>query len=63
MTDSLIFIAHRKNPGIRDILQTRKYSAHCNHIIKDGQQNATIVVSLEKFDMISLFGRYFREAI
>ena len=52
MTDSLIFIAQRKT---RDILQIRKYSAHCNHSrpVKDGRQNATIVISLEKFDMIS----------
>ena len=57
MTDSLIFIAQRKS---RDILQTRKYSAYCDRSIKDGWQNATIVGSLEKFDMISLFFRYFR---
>ena len=57
MTDSLIFIAQGKS---RDIIQTRKYSAHCNRSIKDGRQNATIVLSLEKFDMILLFLRYFR---
>ena len=33
----------------QDILQTPKYSAHCNHRIKDGQHNITIIVSLEKF--------------
>ena len=57
MTDSLIFIAQRKS---RDILQTWKYSAHCDRSIKDDQQNATIVISLEKFDLILLFLRYFR---
>ena len=57
MTDSLIFIAQRKS---RDILQTRKYSTHCDRSIKDGWKNATIVVSLEKFYMILLFLRYFR---
>ena len=57
MTDSLIFIVQRKS---WDILQTQKYSAHFNCSIKDGRQNATLVVSLEKFDIISLFLRYFR---
>ena len=57
MTDSLIFIAQRKS---RDKLQTQKYSAHCDRSTKNGRQNATIVVSLEKFDMILLFLRYFR---
>ena len=57
MTDSLIFIAERKSWDIR---QTQKYSAHCDCSIKDGRQNATIVISLEKFDMILLFLRSFR---
>ena len=52
MINSLIFIAQRKS---RDILQTQKYSALCDRSIKDGRQNATIVASLEKFDMIFLF--------
>ena len=55
MTDSLIFIAQRKSG---DILQTWNYSANCDRSVKDGQQNATIVVSLEKFGMILLFLRY-----
>ena len=58
MTDSLIFIAQRA--GICYIVQTRKYRAHCDRSIKDGRQNATIVVSLIKFDMISLSLRYFQ---
>ena len=57
MTDSLIFIAQRKS---RDILQTRKYSAHCDRSIKDARQNTTIVVSLEKFNIVLLFLRYVR---
>ena len=57
MTDSLIFIAQRKS---QDILQTRKDSAHCDHTIKDGRQNVTIVVSQENFDIILMFLRYFR---
>ena len=57
MTDSLTFIAQRKS---RELLQTWKCRAHCDHSIKDGLQNAAIVVSLEKFNMISLFLRYFR---
>ena len=57
MTDSLIFIAQRKS---RDIIQTWKYSPHCNCGVKDDWQNATLVVSFEKFGMILLFLRYFR---
>ena len=57
MTDSLIFIAQRKD---QNILQARKYSAYCNCSIKDGRQNAAIVMSLEKFYIILLFLRYFR---
>ena len=56
MTDSLIFITQRKD---RDIVQTRKYNTHCS-CIKDGWQNATIVISLWNFDSTSLFLGYFR---
>ena len=54
-TDSLIFTAQRKS---RNILQTWKYSTHCNCSLKDGQHNVTIIISLEKFDIILLFLRY-----
>ena len=42
----------------RNILQTRKYSTHFNCSVKDCRHNVTIAISLEKFDIISLFLRY-----
>ena len=53
--DSLIFIAQIKG---RNILQTRKYSAHCDCSIKNGQHYVTIAVSLQNFDIILLLLRY-----
>ena len=60
MTDLLIFIAQRKGGDNRIHYKPLKYSAHFDCSLKDGWQNSTVVVSLEKIDIFLLFLRYFR---
>ena len=48
------------NDWFINIHSTKKARIYYKGSIKDGWQNATIVVSLEKFDMILLFRRYFQ---